>query len=225
MVRGVHRQAVGVCGVSQSLSTHSHTIGAEQLEQWAASDVEDQTFHPVGAFVEGECVGASATLSFQVTMPGGTTMSMAGVTATGVIATHRRQGHLRRMMQVMFDGALERGEPLAMLRTGCTIVWAVSHTRQNVPPGPPPTSGPDISISLTLPPSALVALDAIEHDLPFTFQRAGRTAEGARHYGISTHAHTRLNHNLTNLTIRISCCIWDSGPPPPSLHLLFCSIP
>lgn len=88
---------------------------AEQLELWAASDVEDQTFHPVGAFVEGECVGASATLSFQVTMPGGTTMSMAGVTATGVIATHRRQGHLRRMMQVMFDGALERGEPLAML--------------------------------------------------------------------------------------------------------------
>lgn len=40
---------------------------------------------------------------------------MAGVTATGVIATHRRQGHLRRMMQAMFEGALERGETLAML--------------------------------------------------------------------------------------------------------------
>lgn len=102
-----------------------------------------------------------------------------------------------------------------MLRTGCTIVWAVSHTRQDVPLGPPPTSGPDISISLTLPPSALVALGPIEHDHPSPYQRAGRTAEGARHYGISTHAHTRLNHNLTNLTIRILCCIWDSGPLPP----------
>jgi predicted acetyltransferase len=40
---------------------------------------------------------------------------MAGVTGTGVIATHRRRGYLRRMMQEMFDAALERGEPLAML--------------------------------------------------------------------------------------------------------------
>lgn len=40
---------------------------------------------------------------------------MAGVTSTGVIATHRRRGCLRRMMQAMFDAALERGEPLAML--------------------------------------------------------------------------------------------------------------
>jgi len=42
-------------------------------------------------------------------------MAMAGVTGTGVLATHHRRGYLRLMMQAMFDAALERGEPLAML--------------------------------------------------------------------------------------------------------------
>ncbi|WP_164555563.1 MULTISPECIES: GNAT family N-acetyltransferase [unclassified Streptomyces] len=87
----------------------------EQLEQWAAADIEDEAFHPIATFVDGTCVGASATISFEVTVPGGRTGRMAGVTATGVIATHRRRGYLRRMMQAMFEAALERGEPLAML--------------------------------------------------------------------------------------------------------------
>lgn len=87
---------------------------AEKLAETAA-DAEDASFHPVATFVDGACVGASATLSFQVTVPGGGTVGMAGVTATGVIATHRRLGFLRRMMQTMFDAALDRGEPLAML--------------------------------------------------------------------------------------------------------------
>ncbi|NNG34436.1 GNAT family N-acetyltransferase [Nakamurella aerolata] len=86
-----------------------------QLDEWAAADIEDSAFHPMAAFVDGQCVGASATISFDVTVPGGRTMPMAGVTATGVIATHRRRGHLRRMMQAMFVSALERSEPLAML--------------------------------------------------------------------------------------------------------------
>ncbi|MGW1591785.1 GNAT family N-acetyltransferase [Streptomyces sp. NPDC002386] len=88
---------------------------AEQLQKWAAADIEDDSFHPIATFVDGRCVGASATISFEVTVPGGGTARMAGVTATGVIATHRRRGYLRQMMQSMFDGALERGEPLAML--------------------------------------------------------------------------------------------------------------
>lgn len=88
---------------------------AEQLEKWAEADVEDESFHPIATFADGACVGASATISFDVTVPGGTTVKMAGVTATAVIATHRRRGYLRRMMQAMFEAALDRGEPLAML--------------------------------------------------------------------------------------------------------------
>lgn len=85
------------------------------LAEMGATDIEDPTFHPMGAFVDGACVGASAMISFCVTIPGGMTMAMAGVTATGVIATHRRRGYLRQMMQAMFDEALARSEPLAML--------------------------------------------------------------------------------------------------------------
>ena len=88
---------------------------AEQLSKWAAADLKDQYFHPVAVFVEGTCVGASGAISFEVTVPGGAAIPMAGVTATGVIATHRRRGYLRLMMQHMFDAALQRGEPLAML--------------------------------------------------------------------------------------------------------------
>ncbi|WSJ86862.1 GNAT family N-acetyltransferase [Streptomyces sp. NBC_01304] len=88
---------------------------AEQLEKWAEADLKDESFHPIATFVDGTCVGASATLSFEVTVPGGGVVRMAGVTATGVIVTHRRRGYLRQMMQAMFDAALERGEPLAML--------------------------------------------------------------------------------------------------------------
>jgi predicted acetyltransferase len=87
----------------------------DQLTDWATADSDDPTFHPVATFVDGACVGASATISFQVTVPGGVTMPMAGVTGTGVIATHRRRGYLRQMMQAMFDAAVKRGEPLAML--------------------------------------------------------------------------------------------------------------
>ncbi|ELP68252.1 hypothetical protein STRTUCAR8_04178 [Streptomyces turgidiscabies Car8] len=88
---------------------------AEQLDRWAEADVKDESFHPIATFVDGTCVGASATISFGVTVPGGGTVRMAGVTATGVIATHRRRGYLRQMMQAMFESALARGEPLAML--------------------------------------------------------------------------------------------------------------
>lgn len=88
---------------------------AEQLNEWADEDSKDLAFHPLGAFADGVCVGGSGAISFEVTVPGGSTMQMAGVTATGVLATHRRRGYLRQMMQGMFDAALERGEPLSML--------------------------------------------------------------------------------------------------------------
>ncbi|GAA1659837.1 GNAT family N-acetyltransferase [Glycomyces endophyticus] len=88
---------------------------AERLAAMAAADSEDGNFHPMAAFVDGACAGASAMLSFEIRVPGWRTVGMGGVTATGVIATYRRRGLLRRMMQAMFDAALERGEPLAGL--------------------------------------------------------------------------------------------------------------
>lgn len=54
-------------------------------------------------------------INFEVTAPGEQLVPMGGVTSTAVIATHRRRGLLRAMMQQMFDDARARGQSLAML--------------------------------------------------------------------------------------------------------------
>jgi predicted acetyltransferase len=86
----------------------------QDLERWA-DEVMSEAFHPQAAFVDGRLVGGSAMLSLEVTVPGLNSVPLGGVTSTGVIATHRRRGLLRAMMQAMIDEALERGEPLAAL--------------------------------------------------------------------------------------------------------------
>ncbi|GAA3453996.1 GNAT family N-acetyltransferase [Dactylosporangium matsuzakiense] len=72
-------------------------------------------FFPQAAFVDGRLVGGSAMLAMDITVPGPRAVPMGGVTATAVVATHRRRGLLRGMMQAMFDAALARGEALAGL--------------------------------------------------------------------------------------------------------------
>ena len=86
-----------------------------QLAAWADELLLASHFHPQAAFADGRVVGGSAMISFEITVPGGRRVPLGGVTSTGVIATHRRQGLLRQMMQAMFDEARERGEPLAGL--------------------------------------------------------------------------------------------------------------
>ncbi len=67
------------------------------------------------AVEHGAVVGVIGSFSFDVTLPGGTTVPMGAVTWVGVAATHRRQGLLRRMMDVIHDDIDGRGEPVAML--------------------------------------------------------------------------------------------------------------
>ena len=86
-----------------------------QLTAWADEITQASWLHPQAAFADGQLVGGSAMISFEITVPGDRPVPLGGVTSTGVIATHRRQGLLRRMMQAMFDEAGERGEPLAGL--------------------------------------------------------------------------------------------------------------
>ncbi len=68
----------------------------------------------IGAF-EGElAVGGSGAYTFRMTVPGGE-VGAAGITAVGVLPTHRRRGILRQMMTELFRQATERGEPVAIL--------------------------------------------------------------------------------------------------------------
>jgi predicted acetyltransferase len=63
----------------------------------------------------GAIVGVAASVGLEVTLPGGGTVPMGGVTWVSVAATHRRRGHLRRMMDACHDDIDARSEPIASL--------------------------------------------------------------------------------------------------------------
>jgi predicted acetyltransferase len=93
----------------------SAPASSDQLADWAEELLVASHFHPQAAFVDGRVVGGSAMISFEITVPGNRPVPLGGVTSTGVIATHRRRGLLRQMMQAMFEDAASRGEILAGL--------------------------------------------------------------------------------------------------------------
>ncbi len=69
----------------------------------------------VGAFDGDEIVGTLGEFDFELTVPGGRGLQMAGTTIVTVRPTHRRRGVLTRMMRLHLDHAGERGDPLAGL--------------------------------------------------------------------------------------------------------------
>src|SRR5262245_8348494 len=72
----------------------------------------DRTF---AAFEDGRIVGCAAADTFTSVVPGGGTVGTAGVTAVGVLPTHRRRGILTELIRRLHDQAVERGEPIATL--------------------------------------------------------------------------------------------------------------
>ena len=59
-------------------------------------------------------VGTTASLPFDLTVPGGE-LAAGGVTWVGVLPSHRRRGILTQMMKRQLEELHERGEPLAIL--------------------------------------------------------------------------------------------------------------
>jgi predicted acetyltransferase len=70
-----------------------------------------------------EIVGAAGAWTFELTLPGGTTLPTAGVTWVSVSGTHRRRGILRRMMGRQLDDLAERGDPLATLTASESAIY------------------------------------------------------------------------------------------------------
>lgn len=66
------------------------------------------------AFEAGAMVATAAAFSFHMTIPGGE-LPAAGVTAVGVLPSHRRRGILTSLMRRQLDDVRSRGEPLAIL--------------------------------------------------------------------------------------------------------------
>jgi predicted acetyltransferase len=84
----------------------------EHVEAYCDLIEPDRT---LAAFDSDQIVGTAAAYTFELTVPGPVQLPAAGVTAVGVLPTHRRKGVLTRLMARQLDDVHERGEPLAVL--------------------------------------------------------------------------------------------------------------
>lgn len=75
------------------------------------------------AFDGDQMVGTLAGLPFDVTVPGGAQVPMAGTTVVTVAATHRRRGALSAMMRDHLEDGLRRGEPLVGLWASESLIY------------------------------------------------------------------------------------------------------
>ncbi|ATE54957.1 GNAT family N-acetyltransferase [Actinosynnema pretiosum] len=64
---------------------------------------------------DGRPVGTAASYSFELTLPGGGVLPVAGVTCVGVLPSHRRRGVGGALMRHQLAGVRERGEAVAVL--------------------------------------------------------------------------------------------------------------
>jgi predicted acetyltransferase len=77
----------------------------------------------VAAFDDGGCVGGGAAFSYRLSVPGGGEVGAAGVTAVGVMPTHRRRGILRQVMARQLADVRAAGEPVAILWASEGIIY------------------------------------------------------------------------------------------------------
>jgi predicted acetyltransferase len=91
-----------------------------QIERYRALSDVDRAF---AAFDGGEMVGTAGSFSFDLTLPGGTALPVAGVTAVSVRPTHRRRGVLTAMMDHQLDDVAHRGECLAVLTASESSIY------------------------------------------------------------------------------------------------------
>ncbi|MFD5538275.1 GNAT family N-acetyltransferase [Streptomyces sp. NPDC127079] len=72
---------------------------------------------------DGRPVGTAATHSFELTLPGETLVPAPGVTAVGVLPSHRRQGVLSAMMRHQLTQLRANGEYLSVLLASEALIY------------------------------------------------------------------------------------------------------
>jgi len=114
------------------VSIDYRTIDIEELPAFARADslafgeqLSDEAYaiemaalevdRTMAAFEGNHVVGTSASLTLELTVPGGKQLRAGGLTWTGVIPTHRRRGVLSGMVERQLTLSRERGEPVAAL--------------------------------------------------------------------------------------------------------------
>lgn len=104
-------------GIERAFGFHGDE---KHIEAWRAISELDRT---LAAITDGEIVGSAGAFSFDMALPGGSTLPAAGVTAVSVRSTHRRRGVLRQMMERQLADVVERGEPFAVLTASESVIY------------------------------------------------------------------------------------------------------
>ncbi len=89
----------------------------------ADSWVRAETDRTRCAFERGTMVGCSRAYTFELTMPGGACVPVAGVSSVAVQPTHRRRGLLTAMIGALHDDARARGEVASVLTASESIIY------------------------------------------------------------------------------------------------------
>ncbi|GLW68690.1 UPF0256 protein [Kitasatospora phosalacinea] len=72
---------------------------------------------------DGRPIGTAGAYTFELTLPGGRIVPVSGVTAVGVLPSHRRQGVLTAMMRRQLADLRARGEVLSVLLASESVIY------------------------------------------------------------------------------------------------------
>ncbi|MFJ3875894.1 GNAT family N-acetyltransferase [Streptomyces sp. NPDC090077] len=89
--------------------------------QWWSALEMDRCLFAVTA--EGKPVGTAGAHSFELTLPGGSLAPVSGVTAVGVLPSHRRRGALGALMRHQLAELRARGEFLSVLLASEAVIY------------------------------------------------------------------------------------------------------
>src|SRR5262245_2546710 len=92
---------------------------ADRAETWVRAELDRTRC----AFEAGTLVGCSRAYTFEMTMPGGASVPVAGVSSVAVQPTHRRRGVLTAMIGALSDDARARGEVASVLTASESIIY------------------------------------------------------------------------------------------------------
>jgi len=77
----------------------------------------------LAAFEDGRVVATAGDWDMHLTVPGAMEVHAPGVTAVGVLPTHRRRGLLTALMRRQLDDYRGRGEPVAILLAAESVIY------------------------------------------------------------------------------------------------------
>lgn len=117
----------------RTITEEEHPTWSRQIARAFGNDLDDEEVaawrqvteldRTIAALEENEIVGTAGAFTFQMALPGGATLPVAGVTAVSVQPTHRRRGVLRRMMAHQLDDVARRAESVAVLTASETSIY------------------------------------------------------------------------------------------------------